>query len=244
MEIALADLILRDDDIPIGPQHDCPYLPGQIARERAFVADTMEPVVYHALMERGYRRSGRVYYKPACESCAECVPMRIPVEAFRPSRSQRRVWRRNADLRIEVGRPIPRPDRHALFVRYLEYQHDGTMSGSYEDFCDYLCHSAVDTREVSFRLGETLVGVGIIDICPFSVSTVYFYFDPEQRRRSLGIYSALWEIRYAQEHGVPYYYLGYYVRDARTMRYKARFRPHERLGVDGIWRARENDVDV
>ena len=110
------------------------------------------------------------------------------------------------------------------------------MSGSLEDFCAYLCDSSVDTREISYWFEDVLLGVGIIDVCPLSVSTVYFYFEPDHGRRSLGVYSALWEIRHAAEHNIPYYYLGYYVRDARTMRYKTRFRPHERLGPDGVWR--------
>ncbi len=94
---------------------------------------------------------------------------------------------------------------------------------------------------MSYWLDETLVGVGIVDVCPRSLSTVYFYFDPAHGRRSLGVFSTLWEICYARRHGLAYYYLGYYIRDARTMNYKTRFRPNQRLGPDGTWHRFDDD---
>jgi len=232
---AIADIIVPDDAVPLGPEHRCSYLPGRSARDRAFIADAMPPLLYHRLLEQGYRRSGRIYYKPDCAGCKACEPMRVRTASFRPSRSQRRVWRKNADLRVETNEPIASEDRHALFVRYLEDQHDGTMSGDYDAFRAFLYDTQVDTVEVSYWLDDALVGVGILDQCPLSLSTVYFYFDPDHGHRSLGVYSTLWEIAHARQREIPYYYLGYYIRDAATMNYKARFRPHERRMPDGTW---------
>lgn len=248
MELRLSDWIVdlaQDAEaIPRGPGHACPYLPGREARERAFLAEALEPGAYHRLMELGWRRSGRVLYRAACDGCAACEAIRVPVADFRPTRSQRRAWRRNADVRVEVGRPTDSEDRHRLFARYLESRHDRSMSGTFEEFSRFLCESPVDTLEMSYWLGESLVGVGIVDACPASLSTVYFYFDPAQARRSLGVFSTLWEIDYARRRSIPHYYLGYYVRDARTMRYKSQFCPHERRQADGVWRRFEKDTEV
>lgn len=240
MEVGLTqwivELAVEHDAIPYGPHHVCPYLPDRTARERAFISDAMDGLAYHRLMEHGYRRSGTCYYKTACTDCHECVPIRVPVSTFRPSRSQRRAWRRNADLRVELAPPTPSRERHALFQKYLDRQHDGSMSGDYDDFCRFLYESQVDTLEATYWLGRDLVGVGILDVCSESVSSVYFYFDPDHGRRSLGVFSTLWEIDYARRRDIPYYYLGYYIDGARTMSYKARFSPHERRLTSGQWR--------
>ncbi len=228
--------ILRVVALPAGGALACPYLPGRQSCNCAFAADSVPPELYHKLMNRGFRRSGHVFYRPECDGCRECTPVRVPVASFRPSRSQRRVWRRNADVRVSVGEPRRSKDKWRLYVRYLRHQHDGSMSEAFGDFGSFLYCSPVDTLEFCYYLDDRLIGVGLADVCSRSVSTVYFYFAPECSKRGLGTYSVLWEIEYCRRQGIPYYYLGFYVRDTPRMSYKIRFRPCELLGADGVWR--------
>jgi arginine-tRNA-protein transferase len=149
----------------------------------------------------------------------------------------RRVWRRNGDLSVAVGPPRPTLEKWRLYRRYLENQHDGAMSGTAEEFARFLYATPVRTEEIVYSLGERIVGVSIADRGPSSLSSVYMFFDPEHRRRGLGSYSILWEIDYCRRIGIPYYYLGYYVADSPTMKYKGRFRPCHLLSDQRRWHA-------
>jgi len=212
-----------------GEAHRCPYLADREARVCGFVAETLDAELYHRLMDRGFRRSGTFFYRPACEGCRECVPMRVPVGEFRRSRNQERVWRKNGDLRVEVTTPVCTREKWELYARYLKHQHDGTMSDAFEDFERFLYQPCVSTVEFVYRLGRRLIGVSLADRSENSLSSVYCFFDPEHRARSVGTFSALWEIEYAREQGMDHYYLGYFVRACASMNYKARFRPNEVL---------------
>jgi arginine-tRNA-protein transferase len=231
------------------PARPCPYLPDRVETIRGFLCSEMHPAVYHAFMDRAFRRSGNFFYQPVCRGCRECTPIRVPTATFTPSKSQRRVWRRNGDVTVEVS-PDPQPsdEKFELFARYQHERHGDPVrddaadrAADYEHFVDFLYSSAVETIEFAYRdaASNRLLGVGIGDVCwGESLSSVYFYYDPvESRRRSLGVYSGMWEIGFAALEKVPYYYLGYWVRDCATMRYKADFRPHELLDPDGVWRA-------
>ncbi|UCG16175.1 MAG: arginyltransferase [Phycisphaerales bacterium] len=231
----LVDRLMEQHPLPEGADHACPYLKGRTARSEGFQVNTIEPSIYAAFMDRGFRRSGRVIYRPACPGCKACTPIRIPVRSFSQSRSMRRVWRRNLDLRVEIGPPEPTDDKLDIYARYLEHQHDGTMTGSRDEFHEFLYDSAVDSLEFRYLLGRRIIGVSLADRCPRLLSSVYMYFDPDYRRRSLGTYSLLWEIRYAADTGLDYYYLGYYVAGCPKMSYKADFKPHELLQPDGTW---------
>jgi len=239
--VALVEGLIAQHPLPHSPDHACPYLPGRMARSEAFLADSIDPAVYAAFMDRGFRRSGRVIYRPACDGCRACMPIRVPVRTFRMSRSQRRIWRRNLDVRVEVGRPGPTEEKHDVYVRYLRDRHDGAMTGGREEFVAFLYGSPVDTLEFRYRLGRRLVGVSLVDRCPGLLSSVYMYYDPDDRWRGLGTHSILWEIFYSRDHGLEYYYLGYRVAGCPKMSYKANFRPHELLGPDGAW-VSESDV--
>jgi arginine-tRNA-protein transferase len=123
-----------------------------------------------------------------------------------------------------------------LFCAYLEYQHDGRMIREFEGFRAFLYDSPVETVEFNYFAGDTLVAVSIADMCSQSLSSVYVFFSPDEAGRSLGVYSALWEIEFCRRQRIPYYYLGLYVRAAPTMSYKDRFRPCEIKDRDGRWR--------
>ena len=222
------------------PEHACPYLPGRVAQLRGFLCDRMDGAIYHAFMDRAFRRSGRLFYQPVCRGCRACQPVRVPAATFAASKSQRRVWRRNADVAVTIT-PRPRPSREKLDL-YLRYQRARHAADGAEDaagsFAEFLYQSTVDSLEFAYRDGAgKLIGVGITDVCRESLSSVYFYFDPDESRRSPGIFSAMWEIAFAAEKGIPHYYLGYWVRGCAAMAYKTDFRPFELLGPDGVWRA-------
>jgi arginyl-tRNA--protein-N-Asp/Glu arginylyltransferase len=215
------------DRLPRTPLHACPYLPDLRARERAFVADELDPELYHDLMDRGFRRSGGMFYAMDCPGCRRCVPLRIPTAEFRPSRSQRRAQRKNRDVEVCVAAPALTPETFDLYRRYVAHQHAETevpieaVRGLYAN--------VVGTVEVAYTIGATLVGKSLLDVCSRSVSAVYHFYDPAHRDRSLGVFSVLAEIEWARSIGIPYYYLGYWIEAAPTMRYKASFQPHELL---------------
>lgn len=213
----------------------CPYLPDRVARYRGFVADRLDGETYHALMDAGFRRAGGAFYAMDCPGCRACVPLRVPVAEFRPSRSQRRTWRRNRDLTVEFAAPRCSDEAFALYRRYLRHRHPDTPADeTREHFEQSLYAAVVDSVEARYRLGEALIGVSLLDVCSRSVSAVYHFFEPAHARRRLGVFSVLAEIEYARQLGAPWYYLGYLVAGARTMAYKADYRPHELLR-DGVW---------
>ena len=219
----------------VSPEVPCPYLPGLLSRSEAYYADQLDGASHELLLARGFRRSGRIVYRPRCRRCHECRQLRVPVEKFVPTRSMRRVWRNNADLRVEVGEPAPTEEKFDLFQRYLESQHDDTMSRTWETFTEFLYDSPTETHEFRYRLGERLAGISIADRCAGGLSSVYMYFDPDDGARSLGTFSVLWEIDHCRNEGFPYYYLGFFVAGSPTMAYKARFRPNEVLVGDDRW---------
>lgn len=237
----LVDEFLFAKDLPSGEEQSCPYLPDRVAVNQGFAIESLPTDVYQALMERGFRRSGQAVYRPVCNDCSMCRPIRVPVQEFTPSRSQRRIWRRNSDIKVDLATGIePSRSKWELFRDYVDHQHDDTMSTEYDDFVNFLYTTPTRSVEFSYRLEERLVGVSIADMCPDVLSTVYMFFDPALRRRSLGTYSILWEIDYCQRHDISHYYLGFHVAGARTMDYKARFRPCEFLDKHFVWRRFED----
>lgn len=239
--------------------HDCVYLPGRTAQMQATWAPStrtgtegngnsragMDPVVFEALLNAGFRRSGNVVYRPVCPGCRACRPLRIDVSAFKPSASQRRVLRANADLSISIGRPDLTPEKSDLYARYLAGQHERVPStpednteSPLERLREFLYNSPVTTLEMTYRAPDgALLAVGICDLTPTILSSVYFYWDPDHRKRSLGILGALWEIETARRNGQRFYHLGYWVENAPTMHYKAQLADHELLQDDGSWQS-------
>jgi arginine-tRNA-protein transferase len=223
------------------PEHPCPYLPGRVAQSRAVYPARVEPGLYHAFMDAGFRRSGRLIYQPVCRGCRACQSIRVPVETFSPDKSQRRCWRMNQDLRVEQGPPSPTDESFMVYQRYTSQWHAAqaeSPTAARSAFEQFLYDSPVETTEFRYRDDKgNLLAVGICDVSANSLSSVYFYFDPAASARSLGTFGALFEIAYARARKIAYYYLGFWIFDCPTMHYKERFGPHEFLHPDGIWRA-------
>ncbi len=204
---------------------------------RAFWAERMAPAMYEQFMDAGFRRSGKVLYQPICRNCRACQPIRLCVSQFKPNKSQRRCRRRNSDLQISSAAPTATDEKYELYRRYVRDWHGGSMDDDRAGFERFLYQSPVDSMEFCYRNQEgRLLAVGICDVGPASLSSVYFYFDPIDAGRSLGTLGILCEIEYAVKHDLLNYYLGYWVPGCGAMDYKSAFRPHELLCHDQIWR--------
>ncbi|MDX9874876.1 MAG: arginyltransferase [Spongiibacteraceae bacterium] len=217
--------------------HDCSYLEDQQATT-LFVdpAAEMDSETYSQLSEMGFRRSGPHLYRPHCASCNACVAARIPVERFQPSRQQRRVWSRNRDLSV-IGRHALDDDRYyTLYASYIEQRHrDGDMyPPSRAQFDAFLTAEWDITRYYCFELGDELLAVAVVDLMQGGLSAIYTFYEPALGRRSLGVYAVLWQIEEARRLGLPYVYLGYWIKQCPKMSYKVNYRPLELL-INGRW---------
>lgn len=219
--------------------HSCSYLPDRLAV--SVVADPeaeLNPVLYGGLLEMGFRRSGAHVYAPHCPGCRDCVPVRIPVDEFRPDRSQRRNARLNADVEVIRTRPRYTDEYFELYARYLAVRHPGGGMDrpTPESFLDFLIAPWCETFFAELRLDGRLLGVAVTDVVPGALSAVYTFYDPQLgAARGLGVQAVLWQVAEARRRGLSHLYLGYWIQDCAKMRYKNRFRPLEGL-VEGRWR--------
>lgn len=225
----------------------CPYLPGKVARMPLYrQLRRLAPNETDARFANAERRVGHALYRTACPTCTACKGIRVPVDGFTPTKSQRRVARRWKDVRIEVGEPAYSPAKLELFNRHkrergLHNPEEPEMTAV--GYVGWLVHSCVNTIEMDYYLDDKLIAVGILDVGDASASSVYFFFDPspEVSRLSPGVFSVLHEVDYCRQTGRSYLYLGLWVRDCQQLAYKAQYFPHERL-EDGDWRRYEREV--
>ncbi len=215
----------------------CPYLPGQVARmPMRLPVDAIAPDAFDRLLAEGDRRNGVTLYRTRCPRCTACEPIRIPVQEYVPTPNNRRILRRNADLRVEIGAPQVTP-RHLELLNRHKIERGLSRTGEDLDIEQYrlwLVLSCVDTREVRYFDGDRLIAVSILDFGNRACSSVYHYFDPDESRRSLGVYSVLRELELVRGMGLGWYYLGLYVAECRHLAYKADYYPHQRR-IDGTW---------
>lgn len=232
----------RDDAVAIihfyaTAPYPCSYLAGRQARSQvAIPAEAIDAQVYSRLVALGFRRSGHFTYRPYCDDCQACVPVRIPVELFEPSRSQRRAWRKHAGLSTHIL-PLGYVEEHyQLYCRYQKARHDG--GGMSEDdplqYAEFILKSRVESWLVEFREAGQLRMVSLIDRLEDGLSAVYTFFDPDLKGAAFGVYNILWQIELARQTGLQYVYLGYWIGQSPKMSYKAHYRPLERL-ENGRW---------
>jgi leucyl-tRNA---protein transferase len=221
--------------------HACGYWPERTARD--LLLDPNEPslsLMYGDMLALGFRRSGSNVYRPRCTACTACTPLRIPVERFRLSRSQRRCRERNADLLWEESAAGYSEERFALYCRYLRARHrDGGMDQpSREEFEQFLAAPWSPTRFFEARDEARLLAVAVTDVLGDALSAVYTFYEPDAVARSLGTAALLHQIEAAAARGLAWLYLGFWLQGHPKMAYKAGFRPAEVLR-GGRWQALE-----
>lgn len=218
--------------------YPCSYLPDRMARSQVAIGKVgAHDGLYDRLLQQGFRRSGTNIYRPHCDRCHACVPVRLRVADFQPNRTQRRVWRRHEDVQVSLLQPQFDAAHFELYRRYQASRHagGGMDNDDQEQYTEFLMTSEVDTRLAVFRRKHALYMISLIDVVADGLSAVYTFFDPDAERDSPGVLNVLWQIDLARRLGVPYLYLGYWIAESRKMAYKQQYQPLEGL-VNGAWR--------
>lgn len=218
----------------------CSYLPREewsLLYEHVL---SLDPAEYMERMQQGWRRFGYTIFQPRCPSCRGCKSLRVPLDTFQPNRSQARAWKRNAgEVRLEIDAPSASRNKLKLYDHYHQFQAaaKGWPEHPAKDIFSYkesFVHNPFPTEEWCYYLGRKLVGVGYVDALPEGLSAIYFYYDPNERHRSLGTLNVLNILAAGRARGLPHVYLGYFVEGCESLAYKANFRPNQILD-GGTW---------
>lgn len=223
--------------------YKCGYLPNKLAQSLiAAPHHLVDSHIYSGLITQGFRRSGKFAYRPHCETCNACVPVRLVLNQFLPSRSQKRAFKQHADLNVSI---LPLDFKQHHFELYNNYQHlrhadesnasQPEPKNEAEQYRQFLCISNVESVMIEFSDAQGQVKiVSVVDVVHDGVSAVYTFYDALESKASFGTYSIMWLTEWTKSLNLPYLYLGYWIQDSQKMVYKQQFQPQEKL-IDGEW---------
>jgi arginine-tRNA-protein transferase len=221
----------------------CGYLPNKMAQSLiAAPQHLVDAKVYSGLIQQGFRRSGKFSYRPHCENCQECIAVRIILDQFSLNRSQKRAFKQHQNLSTTILPVGFHEEHYTLYASYQRARHSDkkiqaeteSQETDIEQYQSFLCQSNVESVIVEFRENGQLKMVSVIDIVRDGISAVYTFYDTTDTSSSYGTYNVLWQTLWARELGLPYLYLGYWIKDSKKMAYKQNFKPLEKL-IDGEW---------
>ncbi|QDT63401.1 arginyltransferase [Calycomorphotria hydatis] len=216
------------------PPAECSYLPAETMSLEYKLLTDLPALDFEKFLERGWRRQGISFFRPACPQCNKCRSLRVPVNEFQPTKSQRRSLKKNSDVQLVVRTPTLTSSHLWVYDAYhrdmserRHWKYDPTTPEDYAR--SFLSGEFAFAREFLYFRHDQLIGVGLVDVLPHAMSSIYFYHDPDWRADGPGTYSIMKELEYARELGIEHYYLGYWIKENASMAYKHRFQPHEIL---------------
>jgi arginyl-tRNA--protein-N-Asp/Glu arginylyltransferase len=222
--------------------YPCGYIANNLAQSLiATPHHLVDAAVYSELINQGFRRSGKFTYRPHCENCNKCIPVRMVLNQFTPTRSQKRAYKQHADLTANIL-PLDYHPKHAeLYMKYQSLRHvsedtfkESKDSDETEQYRQFLCNSHVESLLIEFKDAQEQVKiVSVIDVVSDGVSAVYTFYDATEKA-SYGTYAIMWLANWIKSLNLPYLYLGYWIQDSQKMAYKEKFNVQERL-IDGEW---------
>ncbi|MFW5891746.1 MAG: arginyltransferase [bacterium] len=214
----------------------CPYLKDRYWALLRLEVSSISKQEYENLLNIGFRKNGNTYYLPKCFNCDECKSLRVKTKEFKPHKRYRKLLRKNSDIKLKINKPTFTEKKIQLYKKYITIKHNDELDYDIEENYIYSFTEGIqNTQEMCYYLDSKLIAVGIIEVLLSSISSVYFYYDTDYLDRSLGIFSILKEIEYAQKLNKKYLHLGYYVHNCSAMNYKARFKPFDILFENSFW---------
>jgi len=216
----------------LSAEHECSYLPDRQANSLFVDPDKdMTADIYSELIQQGFRRSGSYVYTPYCKKCHDCIPVRLDVRKFVLSRSQKRCKNKNKNIIVNTQKPEYNEAHYQMYADYVSSRHAGGGMDDHDNqkYLDFLTSQWSDTTFFEFQENNKLIAIAVTDHVTDGLSAVYTFFDSSQenKKRSLGVYSILWQAQEAQRLGLQWLYLGYWIRDCKKMNYKDNYQPLE-----------------
>jgi arginine-tRNA-protein transferase len=242
---------ILDRDIEfIEESRDCSYFENKISDIRYKYMYNCSSIEYQAMLERGWRRFGKMHFVPECKTCTKCVSMRIDVKNYKFSKSEKRVINKNKDTKLYIRPPSISMEHLSLYDKYHKFMNDKknwpyTAIDAEDYLKSYVEGKEEFAKEFLYIKDEKLIGVALVDILPGSISSIYCFYDHDYQDLSIGKFSILAQIKIAKEMNIPYIYLGYWIKDHFSMGYKESYSPYEvlsnRASLDerAIWEKHE-----
>ena len=218
-------------------KYNCSYIDKMDAQSLVVTPyKSINQSIFQDLIEKGFRRSGQYIYKPNCKSCTACIPIRLPVQKFLFSKTQKRIYKKHGYFKVREA-PLAFKQKHFdLYLKYQNKRHSyiNNDQNSLDDYNDFLIKSNVKSKFIEFWDGDSLKIVSIVDIVSDGISAVYTFYDPDDEKVSYGTYSIIWLINWCKAQQLKYLYLGYWIGECDKMKYKTNFKPYE-LYIKGYW---------